>query len=64
MSDGDSDGDANAIVVVELTVLAGGHKGEVVSVRATGWSGDPLDLLGLPATITVSGGEPSVVFEP
>lgn len=51
-------------LVVELTVLAGHHKGEVVSLAAPGWTGDALDLLGVPATITVVDGQPSVTFEP
>jgi hypothetical protein len=51
-------------LIVELTVLAGPHKGEVVSLRASDWSGDALDLLGMPATLTVVAGEPTVRFEP
>jgi hypothetical protein len=51
-------------VAVELTILAGEHKGEVVSVVSAAWTGDALDLLGIPATITVTGGEPQVAFEP
>ena len=69
------DGDYDAIVfdaeesdgggvTVELTILAGEHKGEVVSMRTETWSGDVLDLLGIPATITVAAGSPSVRFEP
>jgi hypothetical protein len=49
---------------VELTILAGTHKGEVVAVRATGLAQQPLDLLGIPATLTVESGTPSVTFEP
>ena len=51
-------------IAVELTILAGEHKGEVVGLVAEGWAGDPLDLMGIPATITVAGGQPSVRFEP
>jgi hypothetical protein len=51
-------------VTVELTIIAGPAKGEVVTLRSTGLDGDPLDLLGVPATITVAGGRPSVRFEP
>jgi len=51
-------------VAVELTILAGEHKGEVVSVVSPDWTGDALDLLGIPATLTVVDGAPSVVFEP
>jgi hypothetical protein len=49
---------------VELTILAGPHKGEVVGVRATGLAGDALDLLGIPATLVVADGVPNVTFEP
>ncbi len=51
-------------VSVDLTIVAGAVKGEVVTLRATGLTGDALDLLGVPATITVTGGTPSVRFEP
>ena len=34
-------------VAVELTILAGDHKGEVVSVVSHDWRGDALDLLGI-----------------
>jgi hypothetical protein len=51
-------------VSVELTIVAGDAKGEVVTLRAAALSGDPLDLLGVPATITVDGGRPSVRFDP
>lgn len=56
--DADDDG------TVELTILAGEHKGEVVSLRSTDRVGDPIDLLGVPATIEVVDGTPSVRFEP
>jgi len=70
-----ADGSYDALVVdataaddgsvgVELTIVAGEAKGEVVALRAEGLAGDPLDLLGVPATITVVGGAPSVRFEP
>jgi hypothetical protein len=50
-------------VGLDLTVLAGPHKGEVVRVTAAGVGRDPLDLLAVPATLTVSDGEPSVQLE-
>ena len=46
--DATADDDALAI---EITILAGAHKGEVVGVRATGVKLDELDLLGLPAAL-------------
>lgn len=54
---------AGGAVALELTVLAGPHKGHVVEVR-TDAAVDPIDALGTPATLTVEGGAPSVVLEP
>jgi hypothetical protein len=67
------DGDYDVIVVdaepvdeapgttsLDLTILSGPARGEMVSVRAKGLAGDPVDLLGLPGTLTVSEGRPSV----
>ena len=62
--DADDDPESDVGVTVELTILAGEHKGAVVSLRTDAWSGDALDLLGIPATLTVADGIPSVVFEP
>jgi hypothetical protein len=78
MADGSAldDGTYDALVVdaepvdgggcrVELTILGGAHKGEVVAVRAAGIDDDQaVDLLGMPATIRVTGGVPRVTFEP
>ena len=51
-------------VGIELTIVAGPAKGEVVTVVALGLPGDPLDLLGVPATLTVVDGAPSLQLEP
>ena len=48
---------------LELAVLAGAYKGEVVALQGPAGA-DPLDLLGLPATITVAAGQPQVRLEP
>lgn len=53
-------GDDPAGALLELTIVAGPHKGEVVAVRAAGLRRDPVELLGLPATLTVAGGRPHV----
>jgi len=45
-------------VRVELTITSGPSKGEVVSVRGHIGGGDPLDLLGIPATLVVEDGTP------
>lgn len=51
-------------VSIDLTVVSGPAKGEVVTIVARGLEGDPIDLLGLPATLTVAGGAPSLRLEP
>lgn len=58
-----TDGEDPATVVFELAVAAGPHRGEVVSVTATGLGADPLDLLAVPATIVVANGSPTVTLE-
>lgn len=48
---------------LELTILAGAHKGEVVSMLAAGLGVDELDALGMPATLTVRDGQPTVALD-
>ena len=55
--------DEGASVRLDVTILAGPHKGEVVSVRAQGLRVDPLDCLGVPGTLTVADGAPTVHLE-
>lgn len=45
-------------VVIEVAIATGDRKGELLAIRAPGLDLDPLDLLGLVATITVVDGEP------
>jgi len=47
-------------MALELTIVAGELKGEMVAVTATGLAGSDIDLLGMPATITVTDGAPHV----
>jgi hypothetical protein len=69
------DGSYDAIVVdaedldddqigIELTVLAGPEKGRVVEMRGPRGGHDAIDLLGVPATITVTDGTPHLRLEP
>lgn len=58
--DAEREGDT---VRLELTILAGPHKGEVVSTLAGGSSLDEIEALGMPGTLTVQSGEPSVVLD-
>ena len=66
------DGDYDAFVVdveeigpqrVHLTIVAGEHKGLVVTIDAREPIGTFVDLIGMPATITVADGRPSVAID-
>jgi hypothetical protein len=48
---------------LELTILAGEHKGEVVTMRAERLGVGELEALGAPGTLRVADGEPSLVLE-
>ena len=48
---------------LELALVTGPHKGEVVRVRAEGLRRDPVELLGMPATLIVTKGEPELRFD-
>ena len=48
---------------VELTILAGSAKGEVLALTAVGLGRDPLDLLAEPGTLVVADGVPRLVLE-
>jgi hypothetical protein len=58
----DAVADADALHV-EVTILAGEHKGDVVGVRAMGLGLDELDCLGMPGTLTVRDGAPSITLD-
>jgi hypothetical protein len=58
--DATADGDALAL---EITIISGAHKGDVVAVRATGLGVDELDLLGLPGTLRVVEGAPQFAVD-
>lgn len=51
------------VIVLDLAILSGPHKGDVVTVRAAGVAGDAIDLLAVPATLTVTDGDPTVQLE-
>lgn len=48
---------------LDLTVVAGEFKGVVVTVLTGEPLGDEIELIGMPATITVTDGEPSVTVD-
>jgi len=59
----DADARDDGTTTLELTVLAGSHKGQVVELSGP-TRRDALDLLGIPATITIEDGRPRVRLEP
>jgi hypothetical protein len=59
----DAEADAPGALRLELTILAGEHKGELVSMRAEGLAVDEVAVLGTPGTLTVAAGEPSLALE-
>ena len=59
--DATADGDARAL---EIRIISGEHKGDVVALRAQGMDVDELDLLGMPGTLHVDGGVPRFVVDP
>jgi hypothetical protein len=61
--DVDDSADARG-VRLELAIVSGPHKGAVIAVRTAAVEGDPISLLGIPATLVVEGGRPTVELEP
>ncbi|HYV59982.1 MAG TPA: hypothetical protein VFA62_07935 [Acidimicrobiia bacterium] len=47
-------------IALDLTITSGAHKGDVVSVRASSASRDAIDLVGMPCTLRVRAGAPTV----
>lgn len=60
----DAEEGGDGTTILSFTIAAGSHRGEVVELRAADLQGEPVELLGIPATITVVGGEPRVRLEP
>ena len=50
-------------VRVELTIVSGPYKGAVIAVRAPAFEGEPVSLLGIPGTLVVEAGRPTVELE-
>ncbi|MBV8690463.1 MAG: hypothetical protein JOZ37_17070 [Actinobacteria bacterium] len=48
------------VLHLEITITSGARKGEVVRVRAEGMDVDAINVIGMPATLTVVDGQPSV----
>lgn len=60
----DARADDDGTVHVDVTVTSGAHKGDVVAIRGRFPGTDELDLLAAPATLVVSGGQPTVTLDP
>ena len=58
--DARADGEA---MVLELTIIAGAHRGEVVSIRTERLDVDEVDILGMPGTLTVENRVPAFTVE-
>ena len=52
------------VIRLELTILAGEQKGEVVNLASPNLQGEPALLLGTPGTLTVTDGRPDLRLEP
>jgi hypothetical protein len=48
---------------VSVTILTGAHKGAVIALRATGFGGDPLEMLAAPGVLTVTDAIPHLVLD-
>ena len=59
----DARDDEEDVVRFDLAITTGTNKGDVIVVRARSLHRDPLDLIGLPATLTVRDGQPRVTFD-
>lgn len=49
-----------ATTALELTITSGEHRSETMALTAPVRLGEPVDLIGLPATLTIQDGTPSV----
>ena len=59
----ETDGAGRLHTHVELTVIAGEHKGLVLQVATDASIGSFEELLGLPATLTIADGSPTVTID-
>jgi len=50
-------------IALDVTILVGEHKGEILTITASGLGRDSLDLLAVPATLVVRDGEPTIELE-
>jgi len=55
--------DETRVNQLDLTVVTGPFKGEVMTVASQGLEGSDLDLMGMPAVLTVADGRPTVTLD-
>ena len=55
--------DDSRVVSVDITITAGEHKGATYTLGASGLQGTDIDLMGMPATLTVRDGHPSLELD-
>lgn len=48
---------------LEITIVSGDFKGQSFNLGVTGIEGTDTDVMGMPATLTVTGGAPTVVID-
>jgi hypothetical protein len=56
-----AEGHDDGTAAVDLTITTGAHRGDVVTVRGP-VPADPITLAGLPCTLVVQDGQPSIRF--
>jgi hypothetical protein len=54
----------DGVIHLELTILSGEQKSEVVRLASPNLRGEPALLLGTPGTLTVTAGHPHLQLEP
>lgn len=59
----DAEDRGDGVIAMEIAIASGPRRGEVVTVVATNMDVDAIDLLALPATLIVDGGEPRVTID-
>jgi hypothetical protein len=51
------------IATLSLTIVSGDHKGDVLDLAADGLTGSFVDLVGMPATIVIADGLPTLTID-
>jgi len=59
----EADERSDGVIAIDVAVSSGPHRGDVVSVLATGLSKSWVDLLASPGTLTVSEGRPALQLD-